>query len=212
MDSTLDLKENAQVYHSSVRLVLASASPRRAELLTAAGFVFAVDPADTDESVRPGEGAREYAVRVAQDKAAAVWPRHPGAYVIAADTIVVVDGAILGKPQDDADASRMLGLLSGREHDVVTAVVVQQGGDARCGVASTQVTFGWLTPDEIAWYVASGEPRGKAGAYAIQGLASRFVTGIVGSYSNVVGLPVALVCRCLRELGYAECSGRPSAD
>ncbi len=205
-------EKNAQVYHSFVRLVLASASPRRADLLTAAGYVFDVDPADTDESVHPGEGARDYALRVARDKAAAVRPRHPDEYVIAADTIVVVDGAILGKPQDEADASRMLGLLAGRVHEVVTAVVVTRGFDERCGIESTQVTFGWLTPDEIAWYVGSGEPRGKAGAYAIQGLASRFVTGIVGSYSNVVGLPVALVCRCLRELGYAERSGRPSAD
>ncbi|MDO8836246.1 MAG: Maf family protein [Vicinamibacterales bacterium] len=199
------------MYHSFVRLVLASASPRRAELLTAAGFVFSVDPAETDESVYPGEGAREYALRVARDKAAVVSLRHPDEYVVAADTIVVVDGAILGKPRDDADAARMLGMLSGRVHDVVTAVIVRRGSRERAGAESTQVTFARLTPDDIAWYVGSGEPRDKAGGYAIQGLASRFATGLVGSYSNVVGLPVALVCVLLRDLGFREaCGGRPA--
>jgi septum formation protein len=195
-----------------VHLVLASASPRRAELLTAAGFEYTVDPADADESVHADEDARGYALRVARDKAGAVSRRHPDAYVVAADTIVVVDGAILGKPQDDADAARMLGLLSGRAHDVISAVVVRLGPAERAGIESTRVTFAWLSPADMAWYVGSGEPRGKAGAYAIQGLASRFATGIVGSYSNVVGLPVAQVCGLLRELGYPELPGRSSAD
>jgi septum formation protein len=185
-----------------MRLVLASASPRRAELLTAAGFSFEVAPADVDETPRCGEPPAEYALRVARDKAAAVGRAHPDAVVLAADTVVVADDAILGKPRDDDDAARMLRALSGREHLVQTAVVLRAGGHAgaeRSAIGSTRVRFNPLSDEEIAWYVSTGEPQGKAGAYAIQGLAARFVERIDGSWSNVVGLPVAAVYRMLRE-------------
>ena len=180
-------------------LILASASPRRAELLTAAGIAFEVRPAHIDERVRPGEDARTYASRVAAEKARAVHATADGRPVLAADTVVVVDGQILGKPSDDRDAKRMLRLLSGRAHEVVTAVaLIDDPGGAFEQVEVTTVEFTLLSRSEIDWYVATGEPSDKAGAYAIQGLASRFVTRIQGSYSNVVGLPVALV--------YAMCS------
>ena len=176
------------------RIVLASASPRRAELLRAAGIEFLVQPADVDESLHEGEAPETYVVRVAEAKARAIRARLPDATVLAADTTVVVDHHILGKPADVEDARRMLRLLSGRSHEVITGVVViapQRPVETR--VASTTVEFAALTDEEIRWYVQTGEPLDKAGAYAIQGLASRFVTRIVGSYSNVVGLPVALV-------------------
>jgi len=190
-------------------LILASASPRRAELLTAAGIPFEIRPAHIDEAARPGEDPRTYASRVAVDKASAVAGSSPGRPVLAADTVVVIDGLILGKPADADDAKRMLRLLSGRTHEVMTAVVLlvnDPGGDVREGprksppgslsytaVEVTAVEFVLLSRAEIDWYVATGEPADKAGAYAIQGLASRFVTRIEGSYSNVVGLPVSLV-------------------
>lgn len=183
---------------SELPLVLASASPRRAELLDRAGISFVVDPASVDESVLPGESAEAYAGRVARAKALVVHARHPGRAVLAADTVVVVDGAILGKPRDDADARRMLRLLSDRTHDVLTAVCLIQDGAEESFIARTQVTFTPLGDDEIDWYVGTGEPRDKAGAYAIQGLASRFASRIDGSYSNVVGLPVAAVYGRLR--------------
>ena len=184
-------------------LILASASPRRAELLTAAGIPFEIRPARIDEAARPGEDARTYASRVAVDKASAVAGSSPGRPVLAADTVVVIDGLILGKPADADDAKRMLRLLSGRTHEVLTAVVLLAGNNARgtrksvpvsyTAVEVTAVEFVLLSRPEIDWYVATGEPADKAGAYAIQGLASRFVTRIEGSYSNVVGLPVSLV-------------------
>jgi septum formation protein len=177
-----------------VRLILASQSPRRAELLKAAGYEFDVIPAEVDESVHDGEVAEAYARRVAEAKAQAVLARSHGRPVLAADTVVVVDRLILGKPADGADAYRMLQLLSGRWHEVLTAVTLNE----TTRVARTLVEFGPMTAEEIAWYVASGEPMDKAGAYGIQGLASRFVTRIDGSYSNVVGLPVALVYGLLK--------------
>jgi septum formation protein len=182
-------------------LVLASASPRRLDLLRAAGIACVVDPADTDESVLPGEHPDAYARRVACEKARAVCARHPGEWVIGADTVVVVGAEILGKPVDGADAARMLRLLAGRTHDVLTGIAVCQGSRMAAHVETTHVRFANLGDSEIAWYVASGEPMDKAGAYAVQGLASCFVDAIDGSYSNVVGLPVARVCRMLRELG-----------
>jgi septum formation protein len=187
------------------RLILASASPRRAELLTAAGIPFEVRPARVDEGVQPGEDAGTYACRVASDKARAAMAQASGRPVLAADTVVVVDGRILGKPADAEDAKRMLGLLSGRTHEVLTAVALikDTGCDFPDGprkshpvslqVEVTSVEFARLSKAEIDWYVATGEPHDKAGAYAIQGLASRFITRIEGSYSNVVGLPVGLV-------------------
>ena len=180
-------------------LLLASASPRRAELLTAAGIPFEVRPAHIDERILPGEEAVEYASRVALEKARVVQAASDGRPVLAADTVVVVDRQILGKPADSDDAKRMLRMLSGRAHEVVTAVVlVAEKGSFVTGTEVTTVEFMLLNKAEIDWYVATGEPSDKAGAYAIQGLASRFVTRIEGSYSNVVGLPVALV--------YAMCS------
>jgi septum formation protein len=182
-------------------LILASASPRRAELLTSAGYVFVVEPADVDESFLRGEGAETYALRVARAKAEAVSRRHPpDRVVLAADTVVVTGTEILGKPVDAADAARMLTRLSGIEHDVLTAVVVKGPAGERAEVVRTRVHFIELSADDIAWYVATGEPEGKAGAYAIQGRGARFVDRIDGSWSNVVGLPVATVAKMLAEV------------
>jgi len=182
-----------------VRLILASASPRRAELLAAAGFEFDVIPADIDETPRPGESAVDYTQRVARDKSRSVATvqRDSTAVVLAADTEVVVDDAILGKPSSTEDASRMLRLLSGRTHDVLTAVVVWAHGRELSEVVSTRVEFARMSDREIADYVRSGEPMGKAGGYGIQGYASRFIPRIEGSWSNVVGLPIHAVHRLL---------------
>jgi nucleoside triphosphate pyrophosphatase len=187
-----------------MQLVLASASPRRAELLSTAGFAFDVRPVDVDETPRHAEPAATYALRVARDKALAAGGQVTGndAWILAADTVVVVDGGILGKPTSHADARRMLSMLSGVVHEVLTAVVVRHRGSETSEVVSTRVRFTSLSPAEIDWYVESGEPDGKAGAYAIQGLGSRFVDWIEGSWSNVVGLPVATVYRLL---GGAAC-------
>jgi septum formation protein len=176
-----------------MRLILASASPRRAELLSSAGFSFDVEPADVDETRRQGEAPHAYAQRIARDKATAVAARQPERIVIAADTIVVQDGTVFGKPADRAHAARMLRALSGRVHEVLTAVVVAHRGGLDEHLESTRVTFAAMTPAEMDWYVASGEADDKAGAYAIQGLAARFIPRIEGSYSNVVGLPIAAV-------------------
>ncbi len=181
-------------------LVLASQSPRRADLLTTSGYRFTVEPANIDERLHPGESPSDHVARLAGEKARVVAVSHPDALVLGADTVVVVDGDVLGKPESDAVATSMLRRLSGRTHQVLTGVALIGGQRLRCEIASTEVTFRSLRPDEIAWYVDSGEPNGKAGAYAIQGRASRFVTGIVGSYSNVVGLPIALVDTLIRSL------------
>jgi septum formation protein len=180
-------------------LILASASPRRAELLLAAGIPFTTHPVDVDEQPRAGEPPRDYVLRVSTDKARAC-PGPSNAVVLAADTAVVVAAQILGKPVDAADAARMLRLLSGRAHLVLTGVVLRRGDREVAAVEATAVTFAPLTEDDIEWYVATGESSDKAGAYAVQGLASRFVDRIDGSYTNVVGLPVATVCRLLAEL------------
>lgn len=179
-------------------VILASASPRRRELLTSAGISFEVDVADVDETHKPGEPAEAYVRRVALSKARTVASRHPEKLVLGADTVVVVDGAVLGKPQDDADAVRMLTSLSGRAHQVLTAVALVGPGQVLETVEETLVWMQALAPDDIAAYVASGEPRDKAGAYGIQGRASRFIPKIEGSYTNVVGLPVAAVADLLR--------------
>ena len=203
-----------------MHLILASASPRRADLLAAAGIRFDVMAANVDERILPGETADAHVRRLAEAKARAVAPRAGERAVLAADTVVVVDGGILGKPVDDTDSRRMLRLLSGRTHEVMTGVCLawradspasparspraRADGEARAyeiGAAVTSVEFAVLCDQDINWYVASGEPAGKAGAYAIQGLASRFVTRIDGSYSNVVGLSVALVWQLCRKAG-----------
>ena len=185
-----------------MRLILASASPRRAELLRTAGIAFSVAAADVDETPRPGEEPRAYAVRVARAKAVTVSERvPPDAPVLAADTVVVAGGRLLGKPADDREARTMLELLSGAEHYVLTAVVLRTAAAELVHAETTRVRFAPLSAAELDWYVASGEPDGKAGAYAIQGLGSRFVEWIEGSWSNVVGLPVSAVYRLLARAG-----------
>jgi len=188
-----------------VRLLLASASPRRAELLRAAGIAFDIAPSGADETMQAGEPPDDYVLRVARSKAEAVVRIAGGNPVLGADTAVLVDDQVLGKPTDEADARGMLDRLSGRRHVVLTGVSLLW---ARAGtlhsqscIAKTVVEFAPLSAAEIEWYVASGEALDKAGAYAIQGLASRFVTRIEGSYSNVVGLPVAEVYRMCRDAG-----------
>jgi septum formation protein len=193
-----------QEYHRPVDVVLASASPRRAALLQAAGIPFTVEPADVDETPAPGESPEEYVLRVARAKARRIATERPGSVVLAADTTVVVGDRMLGKPGDAGEAAAMLTLLGGRTHEVLTAVVLVRGGTETADLARTQVRFLPLTASDVAWYVATGEPFGKAGAYAIQGLASRFVDRIEGSYTNVVGLPVSLVYRALCDAGWPD--------
>jgi septum formation protein len=233
-----------------MRLVLASASPRRADLLRAAGFDFGTFAADVDERVRPNESPAEYVHRLASEKSAAVEAalkgstgvepsgaaksstsrtsttpnrampsttptslapvaqalRLPasGIIVLGADTAVVVDGLILGKPRDDEESAAMLRQLSGRRHDVMTGISLRAGPRERRHVETTAVYFATLSDEDVAWYVRSGEGRDKAGAYAIQGLASRFIPRIEGSYANVVGLPIAAVCELMRSIETAR--------
>jgi septum formation protein len=183
-------------------LVLASASPRRAELLGRVGLSPVVAPADVDESVLPGESADEYVVRVAADKAHAVARTHPGAVVLAADTAVVLDGVPLGKPVDPADALAMLGRLAGRTHEVLSAVVVvDPDGIEHTTLARALVTMAPSTPDELEWYVASGEPLDKAGAYGVQGLGAALVDRVEGDPTTVIGLPLRPALELLRTAG-----------
>jgi septum formation protein len=177
--------------------VLASKSPRRAELLAAAGFEFTVRVADIDETPRAHEPPRDYVLRVAEEKARAI-DADSDEIILAADTTVVLAGEILGKPADAPDAARMLQALAGKRHEVMTGICFKAGTHVTCDLASTAVWFNALDRQEIDEYVASGEPMDKAGAYGIQGLASKFIERIDGSYSNVVGLPVALVYRHLK--------------
>ena len=180
-------------------LVLASASPRRAEILRSLGIPFEVRPVDVGEAPRPGETAEAAATRLAAEKAAFAARERPEAWILAADTLVFLDGEILGKPRDDGDAAEMLRRLGGREHGVVTAVNLRRGSDPGRGVAEvSRVRFGPLDEAEIAWYVATGEPRDKAGAYGVQGLGARFIEEIRGSFTNVMGLPARSVYRLLR--------------
>ena len=189
-----------------MRLVLASASPRRADLLTAAGFSFEVLPVEVDESPLQGEQPADYVLRLAVLKARALDIPDAGTLVLAADTTVAIDGRILAKPGGEADAREMLATLSGRDHSVYTGVALRRGARLLSGVERTRVRFLPLSTAEIDWYIASGEPEGKAGAYAVQGRASRFVESIEGSHSNVVGLPVARVYLMLKELVGQETS------
>lgn len=184
----------------SLMLVLASASPRRQELLRNAGIAFEVQPAHITEDPLPGESAKNCAERLASEKAIAIAGQHPHDVILGADTVVTIDGQLLGKPSDAADAARMLRLLSGRKHQVITGVCLALEGHISVASETTLVTVNELTDQEIADYIASVEPMDKAGAYAIQGIASRWIPRIEGDYFNVVGLPVALVFRMLREL------------
>lgn len=188
---------------------MASASPRRADLLRAAGFVFDVIPTDVDERVRHGESPAQYVRRLAAEKSAAAMgiapalqPERPARQqiILGADTTVVVEGEILGKPRDDEEVAAMLRRLSGRWHEVLTGISLRSGASEVGRVESTRVQFASLAPADIDWYVRSREGRDKAGAYAIQGLASRFIPRIEGSYANVVGLPVSAVIELLPEI------------
>jgi septum formation protein len=199
---SLSFAEDATGTAPTSILVLASASPRRAALLREAGIAFHVAPADVDESTRAGESAEAYVERLARGKAEAVWRLRTQAFVLGADTTVVAGEEILGKPEDEADAARMLRALSGRSHRVLTGVCLKGPSSfLRAAVVSTVVTFLHLSEADIAWYVGTGEPLDKAGAYAVQGGASRFVQRIDGSFSNVVGLPMELVGTWCREAG-----------
>jgi septum formation protein len=182
-------------------IVLASASPRRQELLKNAGIEFVVNPANIPERRREREAPQVFAERMAKEKARAVWTgtKEDDEYVIGADTIVVVDDLVLGKPEDEKDAARMLRLLSGRKHQVITGVCLKGSDFEDVRSETTSVHFSALNDADIRDYIATGEPMDKAGAYAIQGIASRWISKIEGDYSNVVGLPVALVLQMLRE-------------
>src|ERR1035438_8643713 len=181
-------------------LILSSASPRRSELLRNAGISFTVEPAHIAEQPLPNEQPLQYAQRLARDKAFAIFARHSDNVVLGADTIVVVDEHLLEKPQDAADAARMLRLLSGRAHQVITGVCLIAPGYEQTEAEITEVRFSALSESEIASYVETGEPMDKAGAYAIQGMASRWVERIDGCYFNVVGLPVPRLYRMLHRL------------
>jgi septum formation protein len=184
-------------------LILASSSPRRQELLREAGIAFEVHPAHIAEEPRPSEAPLAYALRLAQEKAQAVAARFPLRYVLGADTIVVADQHLLEKPRDHEDAARMLRLLSGRGHEVTTAVsLVAPDGRTTTRACTTQVHFRRLEEEEIQQYIATNEPMDKAGAYAIQGGAARWASRMEGDYSNVVGLPVQLVTEMLRANGF----------
>jgi septum formation protein len=187
---------------SQPKLILASASPRRSEILDRLGLIFEIRPVDIDESPRPGEPAEDYVDRLAHEKAQACGADE--GIVIAADTVVLVDGKILGKPLDQLDAERMLASLSGRRHEVLTAVAVRNIARNRilAGLERSMVSIANLSDEEVFWYVATGEPLDKAGSYAIQGVGALFVTAVEGNYSNVVGLPLPLLYRLLSELGY----------
>ena len=182
-------------------LVLASRSPRRREILEQAGIPFLVRPGEVDETPHPGEAPRDYVVRIAREKAAAV-SRAPGEIILGADTTVVIRGEILGKPRDAADAVRMITLLSGQRHEVLTGICLSSADREVEDCAATSVWFAPLSPQEIEAYAATGEPLDKAGAYAIQGRASKFIERIEGCYFNVMGLPVALVYRQLKNVSF----------
>ncbi|HEY5884284.1 MAG TPA: Maf family protein [Pyrinomonadaceae bacterium] len=183
------------------KLILASKSPRRAELLSAVGWSFETVPADIDETRRDNEIPSVYVKRLAIEKAEAVAARLSTGLILAADTTVVVDEYVLGQPVDDEDARRMLKLLNGRWHEVLTGVALMRAGESNGAVSdyeTTRVKFSQMSDDEIDWYVSTGEPRGKAGAYGIQGRASILIEEIQGDYFNIVGLPLRLVYEMAR--------------
>lgn len=193
---------------SDVRVILASSSPRRRQLLDLIGISHEVIPSDIDETLLSGELAETYCERLAREKAALIADSNPTALVVGADTIVVIDGLILGKPQDVGDAERMLGMLSGRSHTVMTAVAVSLGGKLVSGVEIVDVTFLPVDESEIRSYVATGEPMDKAGAYGIQGYGATIVRRIDGDYFAVMGLSLVRLVSLLRELGVSYDFGR----
>ncbi len=195
------------------QLILASASPRRRELLQGIGVVFTVIPSDTAEAAQPGELPQEYALRVAGEKALDIARRHPGVWILGADTIVEIAGEVLGKPRDTTDGRRMLRLLSARTHQVMTAFILLDGeGHVRARqVVTSRVTFKPLSDAQIHAYLATGEPSDKAGAYAVQGLGASLVERVEGSYTNVVGLPMDEVQAALHTAGLLNHQEAPKA-
>lgn len=189
-------------------MILASASPRRAQLLRAIGVQFEVRPADVDEAPRGDETPQVYVERLALEKARAVAATRPAALVLGADTTVTVEGVILGKPADEAEAREMLQRLAGRAHEVLTGVALVRGCDSTVASATTRVAFAPMTFGDIHAYLETGEWHDKAGAYALQGRISRFVERVEGSYTNVVGLPVALVWDMLMRYPDGRGAGR----
>jgi len=197
---------------TALRVILASQSPRRRELLALIGIPHEVRPADIDETYLAGEQPAAHAERLARGKCAVIAAREPEALVIGSDTIVVVDGDVLGKPADENDASRMLRRLSGRSHVVVTAVAVAWRGETRSAVEQVNVTFHPLSDGDIASYIETREPMDKAGAYGIQGYGATIVARVDGDYFAVMGLPLQLLVRVMRELGIRYAFGPLSSD
>ena len=189
------------------QLILASSSPRRQELLRQLGISFAVAVPAVDEHAVHADSPAELVERLALSKARAVAAQHPEAIVLGADTVVVVDGEILGKPADRAEAERMLSRLSGRSHQVLTGVAVVRGGEELVGHEETVVRFAPLSREQIQWYVETGEPMDKAGAYGIQGRAAALIASISGDYYNVVGLPLHRTVQMLTQFGYPIFTG-----
>ncbi|HVR41027.1 MAG TPA: Maf family protein [Thermoanaerobaculia bacterium] len=186
-----------------MKFILASSSPRRRELLASIGVDFDVIPSHVPEVHEPGEAPEEYVARLSRDKAERIATQHPSRWVIAADTTVLLGEQLLEKPVDVADAERMLAAIAGQTHIVYTGVTLQnlERGHHETRVAESEVRMLPLSPDEIAWYVRTGEPLDKAGAYAVQGIGGMFIDSIHGSYSNVVGLPLATLFQMLRRAG-----------
>lgn len=193
-------------------VILASQSPRRRELLTLAGIPHLVQPADLDERYMPGETPRAHAERLAREKASKVGVANPEAVVIGSDTIVVVDGDVLGKPRDKTHAAHMLARLAGRSHIVMTAVAVRWRGREVSAIEEVGVTFHPMSADEIEAYIATGEPMDKAGAYGIQGFGATIVQRVDGDYFAVMGLPLQLMVYLLRQLGVSYRFGALSVD
>ncbi len=179
------------------KIILASGSPRRAEILNSVGWSFSKAVPDIDESERPGELPEDYVQRLAAEKAAVAARNFPGEIVLAADTTVVIDDQIIGKPADIDDAKRMIGLLSGRRHEVLTGVAIARNGVSKVGMQRTGVIFSKMTEQEIDFLAERGDPLDKAGAYAVQAQAALFIERIEGDYWNVVGLPISLVYRMI---------------
>jgi len=194
---------------SVCRVVLASSSPRRRQLLDLIGITHEVRPANIDETMRPREVPRRHAERLAREKATAIATRDPDLITIGADTVVVINRKVLGKPRDEAEAVRMLTQLSGREHTVVTAVAVARGKKLRSAIEEVRVKFRRLREDEIEAYVATGEPMDKAGAYGIQGYGATIVERIDGDYFAVMGLPLMRLTVLMRDLGVTYRFGEP---
>jgi septum formation protein len=183
------------------KIVLASGSPRRSEIMNSVGWPFTKDVPDIDESERDGEMPEDYVRRLAAEKAQAVAHSHPGEIVLAADTTVVIDGKIIGKPTDEAHARQMIEMLSGNWHEVLTGVAVAKNGNSEVGMQRTRVKFAPMSDAEIAFLVSEGDPLDKAGAYAVQAQAALFIEAIDGDYWNVVGLPISLVYEMVKKVG-----------